>query len=419
MDTKLGKVEVKDAPEDAYHDVVAMDFAPSEQTIRQRRAFFACAAISALQLLRTANRTTTREAIHPGGQYEVQRIVNGILDGSPVQFQQLFRLEKPVFLALVSWLKRHTGLRDGRYLSANLKVMIVLWIFAHNEDQRSASHRFQVSQSTVSRVVKRLLPRLVYLHTQFVRANEDDWLDPKIELDPKLNAFNGCIGAVDGTHIMAFVPAKKQLRWRDRKSQISQNVFAAVRSDFSFAYVLAGAEGSTHDATLCDYAFAGGFTIPRNRYYLADAGFGLREGLSVPFPNVRYHLEDWRNATNPPETAKELYNLRHARIRVVVEQAFGLLKRRWKIIRATAPEYSLETQTKIVYAVTGLHNFIIAHQEKRVLTPAEQSVMQAAKARADRVIRNSSPKKIRWLAAVLSWRGYKEYIAKRANLSRR
>ena len=40
-------------------------------------------------------------------------------------------------------------------------------------------------------------------------------MDTAIELDPKLNAFNGCIGAIDGTHIAAFIPARKQLRWRD------------------------------------------------------------------------------------------------------------------------------------------------------------------------------------------------------------
>lgn len=77
-------------------------------------------------------------------------------------------MDKYTFKKLVSWLKEHTALRDSRYISAELKVMVVLWIFAHNECQRNAAYRFQISQSTVSHMVKRLLPRLVYLHTQFV-----------------------------------------------------------------------------------------------------------------------------------------------------------------------------------------------------------------------------------------------------------
>jgi hypothetical protein len=35
------------------------------------------------------------------------------------------------------------------------------------------------------------------------------------------------------------------------------------------------------------------------------------------------------------KTAKELYNLRHARARNVVERTFGLWKKKWAILRST------------------------------------------------------------------------------------
>ncbi len=269
-------------------------------------------------------------------------------------------MDQLTFKKLVDWLFDKTGLVGTRYQTVEQKVMIFLWILAHAESQRNAAHFFQVSQSTVSEIVNNLLPKFESLHKAFVQLNHDSWLDPVVELDPKLNAFNGCIGAIDGTHIFAHIPLREQQHWRDRKGQISQNVFAAVRSDYSFSYVLAGAEGSINDSSLCQQAFGRDkFSVPPNRYFLADAGFGSREGIVVPFPGVRYHLQDWKNAVNPPETRKELYNLRHARIRVVVEQAFGLLKRRWKIVRSSAPEYGIDQQVSIVYAVTALHNFVI------------------------------------------------------------
>ena len=56
----------------------------------------------------------------------------------------------------------------------------------------------------------------VILHTEFVRLLEDNWLDLGIELNSALNAFNGCIRAVDGTHIAAYIPSKKQRPWFDR-----------------------------------------------------------------------------------------------------------------------------------------------------------------------------------------------------------
>ena len=79
--------------------------------------------------------------------------------------------------------------------------------------------------------------------------------------------------------------------------------------------------------------------------------------------NTRYHLQDWRNADRKPATKEELYNLRHARLRIVVEQTFGRVKRKFKIIRDYPPEYDFKYQVFIVYAVTGLWNFICKLEE--------------------------------------------------------
>ena len=58
-----------------------------------------------------------------------------------------------------------------------------------------------------------------------------------------------------------------------------------------------------------------------------------------------------------PVNYKELYNFRHSQARNVVERIFGVTKRHFRLMVA-APEYSLETQTKIVPAICVLHNFI-------------------------------------------------------------
>ena len=78
-----------------------------------------------------------------------------------------------------------------------------------------------------------------------------------------------------------------------------------------------------------------------NGFYIADAGFRARDGIVVPFPSIRYYQEDWRDADVDPATLKELYNKRHVGIRSVVKRAFGLVKRKWRIIRREALEYSI------------------------------------------------------------------------------
>jgi len=48
------------------------------------------------------------------------------------------------------------------------------------------------------------------------------------------------VGAIDGTHVLARVPAKSRAAFLGRKHTTTQNVMAAVDFDLRFTYVLAG-----------------------------------------------------------------------------------------------------------------------------------------------------------------------------------
>jgi hypothetical protein len=135
-------------------------------------------------------------------------------------------------------------------------------------------------------------------------------------------------------------------------------VFAAVRHNDTFSFVLAGAEGSMHDSTLCRLAYDKGFKIASERFVLGDLGFGGHSSVIIPYNTVMYHLPEWEKSGRVPETREEHYNYRHSSLRSVVERVFGQVKKRWGIIWASAPEYTMKSQVRIVYAVTALHNFI-------------------------------------------------------------
>lgn len=61
-----------------------------------------------------------------------------------------------------------------------------------------------------------------------------------------------------------------------------------------------------------------------------------------------------------PANYKELFNLRHASLRNVIERIFGVCKRQFRLMSAAA-EYNLHTQAKIPGAIATLHNFIHIH----------------------------------------------------------
>src|ERR1700722_10685278 len=49
--------------------------------------------------------------------------------------------------------------------------------------------------------------------------------------------FDDCIGALDGTHIAAYVSTTQQARYRNRKGTLSQNVLAVCDFNMQFVYV--------------------------------------------------------------------------------------------------------------------------------------------------------------------------------------
>jgi hypothetical protein len=66
---------------------------------------------------------------------------------------------------------------------------------------------------------------------------------------------------------------------------------------------------------------------------------------------------------NRPTNKYELFNLRHASARNVIERIFGVLKRRFRIL-LLAPEYGLHVQARIPTALCAIHNFIRTHDAK-------------------------------------------------------
>lgn len=227
---------------------------------------------------------------------------------------------------------------------------------------RLISEWFGHSLDTVSRVFKEVLYALITLHKHTVKMPQSNTsLSSRIAGNPKYYPFfKDCIGALDGSHISAFVPLSKQAAWRNRKGFISQNVLAAYDMDMYFVYILAGWEGTAHDGRVLNDAINKGFIAPSGKYYLADAGYSNTLMTLVPYRGVRYHLKEQAQQASKPQTKQELFNLRHSSLRNVIERLFGVIKRRFRILQ-TAPEHPMRTQVGLIYALTALNNFIHHH----------------------------------------------------------
>ncbi|GLB38366.1 putative nuclease activity [Lyophyllum shimeji] len=259
-----------------------------------------------------------------------------LLAGHPVRFYNMFGM-------------------NNKYIQKEEQLAIFLRMARSGGSNREMQERFQRSADTISKCFHRVLDLLIspQFYSRYVKLPSEEHTPPEIQKNPIFYPFfKDCLGAIDGTHIDAFVETSASAAYRNRKGRLSTNVLAACTFDLRFSYLLVGWEGSATDSRIFKDAREHGLAIPPGKFYLADAGFPSCDTLLVPYWGVRYHLKEWGNATDKPRDYKELFNLRHSQARNAVERIFGIVKRRFTLINA-APEYSIHTQSKIILATYG------------------------------------------------------------------
>ncbi|KAK6148188.1 hypothetical protein DH2020_019100 [Rehmannia glutinosa] len=240
-------------------------------------------------------------------------------------------------------------------------VAIFLTTVGFSTRQRTTCERFQHSLETISRHVKRVSKALCKLAPELIKPTNLHSCHPKIINDPLLYPYlKDCVGAIDGTLVSAWAPAKRHNAFRSRKSEVQQNVLAVCDFNLMFTYVLAGWEGSANDSRVLMDALRrdGHFPWPpQGKYYLVDSGFCNFPGFLAPYRQHRYHINAWRGAMLEPRGPEELFNKRHSRLRNAIERSFGVLKGRFPILKGM-PNYSVRRQVDIVIACFVLHNWL-------------------------------------------------------------
>jgi hypothetical protein len=310
------------------------------------------------------------------------------MEGCPdITWEILFRMPKSSFNALVDWLAENTDLPQFCRADVCLreKLKIFLFIVSHGNPIRLVSFWFGRSWETVHRLViilyldwiglpiyqpnycgssfHEVLNAMMRLAQHNIRmpttSSEPPW---RLIDNPKGRTFadTGCIGAIDGSFFPCRANVEDHPVYRNRHGDISFNVCAVVDFDGRYIYMLAGWEGSAHDMRVFQDAIGRDLRIPEGKYLLADAGYQPSHRLMTPYRGVRYHLQETARAGLRPVSPEELFNLRHSQFRICVEKTFGSHKNTFKIL-TKAPQHSVKTHMKVIYATAALLNWISDH----------------------------------------------------------
>lgn len=158
----------------------------------------------------------------------------------------------------------------------------------------------------MNRSIHRILNTLTFseIYHEYLQLPPDDLSFPDFVLGTRSKRkfvpyFNGCLGALDGTHVPVHASETSHAAYRDRKGNVSQNVLIACSLDMKIVYVLSGWEGSASDSRVFNHAWnTMDFKIPADHYYLGNSGYANSEAVMVPYRSMCYRLKEWGSTNN-------------------------------------------------------------------------------------------------------------------------
>ena len=252
---------------------------------------------------------------------------------------------------------------------------------AHGDSYRSLAARFRLAPSTVQLLVSDTCKAIweALVPTEMAPPTKQEWMQIEKQFANRWN-FPNCLGALDGKHIVITQPTNSGGAYYNYKGTFSMNLMALVDANYKFLFVDIGQYGSNADGGVFQRSEWGQMFLNREldmpepkciegapqfgalpHCIVADEAFPLRIDLMRPFPRRR------KNENLPDD--KAVFNYRLSRARRIVENAFGILAQRWRLLNRRI-QLKEDNVIQVVKACVVLHNFLretVDYQDRSTL----------------------------------------------------
>ncbi|XP_018303600.1 putative nuclease HARBI1 [Mycetomoellerius zeteki] len=231
-----------------------------------------------------------------------------------------------------------------------------LWFLNNKEPHRTLSNLFDISISSVFRIIRRVINWLVTLVPEVIVWPEGNNITKVSRKFEEIADIRNCVGAIDGSHIFINKPEENGREYFNRKQCYSILLQAVTDSKMKFTNIYCGDPGSFHDVRMLRRSEL--FQVaeqerenifPNNTFLLGDKGYNgiAKKWIVSPFKD---------NGNLTIEHVE--FNRKISATRVVVERAFGILKGRFRQLQKL-PLYDTHFMTWIIIACCVLHNICI------------------------------------------------------------
>lgn len=269
------------------------------------------------------------------------------------RFVKKYRLSRDSMYFLVEKLrpkleKKDTQMRKS--LTVDFRIAVAIYILKSGCDASVAADSFKIGTSTANSLLNevcRALNEVLWDEmVKFPRTKEERENNCK-EFENRWQ-FPNTIGALDGTHVPILAPPEHAADYFNYKHYHSMVILAMVDAKYQFIYANVGRPGGVNDATIFNSSQLKTLTDDEeamgDMFILGDGAFPLKKTLMKPYLITADMPEKQVN-----------FNARLSRARVVVEDAFGRLKGRWRILLKRA-DYNVNNLREILMSCIILHN---------------------------------------------------------------
>lgn len=240
-------------------------------------------------------------------------------------------------------------------LEPKKNIYMYIWYISNTITFRQVAVLFGVCKSTAWMAVNRATHFLISIGHEFLRWHQGSEFQTIAEQFELKAGIPGVIGAIDGTHIIIKAPQNSRVCYYDRNKNFSIAMQAVVAPDKRFIDITCGEPGSLHDSRV----------LRRSKLY-----HNVQENYEEMFPNHTFLIGDSAYPASqwivPSFRSHELvsehherFNKMHSNTRIVVENAFGLLKNRFRRLLHFTEQTDLNNVTNIVVSACILHNVCI------------------------------------------------------------
>lgn len=254
------------------------------------------------------------------------------------RFRSLFRMNKRPFVQIASLIQDNAVFQnDNSHQQAPPATQLAAALFRMGQSNQSTVQSSTVLGIRAGRVdlyLERVIKVLMTSHYM----DSIKW--PKEAADMKRvqdeieegtgGRFPGCCGFLDNCLIdLAEKPAIYSRHYWTRKDCYSFNILAVCDFNLRFTYLMLGPFGRTPNSEVFESSDL--YNRPGEYFPLTESGPPYLLGDEA-YPNSAHQIVPFQEPA-ASERSNQTFNIAHARARIKIEQAFGVLKNRFESLK--------------------------------------------------------------------------------------